>query len=87
MKKKEKLNVFICKIRRIESGMYTTTTYSTPQADHTPILSLDFVAVGYNRGHAAKQIAKQLEARGLKLEKSDPIEQLNLEEAQAICLS
>lgn len=64
--KKEKLNVFVCKINREK---------------------LSFIATGYNRGHAAKQIAKQLEARNLKLEKSDLIEQLDLEKAQVILLS
>jgi hypothetical protein len=35
--------------------------------------SLVAIAIAFNRGHAAKMLAKEFEARGLKFEKKYPI--------------
>lgn len=66
MKKKEKLNAFVCHVERAE-----------------PHAILSMVAVAYNRGHAAKLMAKKLEVYDIKLiKKFDIIEELDLTEEQ-----
>lgn len=37
------------------------------------------IALGFNRGHAVKILAKELEKRGLSLEKEDPVVEIDLE--------
>jgi hypothetical protein len=43
---------------------------------------LTAVAVAYNRGHACKLLAKELESRSLTFSKDDPVVELNLDEPQ-----
>lgn len=47
-------------------------------------VNLQYLAVAYNRGHAAKLIAKEFEKEGLKLDKKDPIEELDLTKEQVL---
>lgn len=37
------------------------------------------IVLAFNRGHAVKLIAKELEARGAKLDKTDLVEEIDLE--------
>lgn len=39
-----------------------------------------FIAFGYGRGHAVKQIAKELEKRGLELQKTDEVTEIPMDE-------
>ena len=54
-------------------------------------LGITAVAVAFNRGHAAKMLAKEFEARGLKLDKTHLITEITIDKhkpkGQVIVLS